>query len=98
MAHPPSPILQPGFPVARTITTICAIVIAESLLATILFPFIYPMVRRFEGVDEQYVGFWAGVISEGTLGASGDEGTNGMNSVQFLPISDPHGHSLGSCF
>lgn len=72
MAHPTSPILRPDFPVASTITIICAIVIAESLLATILFPFIYHMVRGFEGVEEQFVGFWAGVISTDAPGTSGD--------------------------
>ena len=97
MTHALSPILQSDFPVARTITVICAIVVAESLLATILFSFIYPMVREFEGVEEQYIGFWAGVISTNNPGISDDGYANGMNSVYFLPVSDLYSHSLGGC-
>lgn len=50
--------------VGRTLTIICAIVVAESLLATILFPFVYFMVRDFRVVEEQEIGYWAGLISK----------------------------------
>ena len=50
-------------PVSRTLTIIGAVVTAEPLSATILLPFVYFMVRDFNTVEEQYVGFWAGLIS-----------------------------------
>lgn len=52
-----------GIPIRRTFTIIATIVIAEPLAATILFPFVYFMIRDFGTVQERYVGFWAGVIS-----------------------------------
>ena len=57
--HPQRP--APG--VSRTLGIIGAIVIAEPLAATILFPFVYFMIRDFKIVEEQDVGFWAGLIS-----------------------------------
>ena len=53
--------------VKRTFTIIGAIVIAEPFAATILFPFIYLMIRDFGTVHERYVGFWAGLISNGSI-------------------------------
>ncbi|KAL9005171.1 MAG: hypothetical protein Q9188_002045 [Gyalolechia gomerana] len=52
-----------GIPIRRTFTIIAAIVVAEPLAATILFPFVYFMIRDFGTVQERYVGFWAGVIT-----------------------------------
>lgn len=76
---------------------ICAIVVADSLLATVLFPFIYSMVHGFEGVKEQHVGFWAGVISMHARGVSGDERANIKKSIRFLLLANLDSHSLGSC-
>lgn len=50
-------------PVSRTLSVIGAVVIAEPLSATILLPFVYFMIRDFNTVKEQSVGFWAGLIS-----------------------------------
>lgn len=51
----------------RSACMICVIVVSESLLATVLFPFVYQMVREFDGVKERYIGLWAGVISNVVL-------------------------------
>ena len=60
-----SPLLERNaqFPVRKTLALIGAIVVAESLLATVLFPFIYFMVCDFQIVHERYIGYWAGLIS-----------------------------------
>ncbi|KAL8951308.1 MAG: hypothetical protein Q9222_002707 [Ikaeria aurantiellina] len=42
---------------------VCTIVISESFLATVLFPFIYQMVGSFHGVSKSRIGLWAGLIS-----------------------------------
>ena len=54
---------RPAPAVSRTLGVIGAVVIAEPLSATILFPFVYFMIRDFKTVEEQDVGFWAGLIS-----------------------------------
>lgn len=54
---------RPAPAVSRTLGIIGAVVIAEPLSATILFPFVYFMIRDFRTVEEQDVGFWAGLIS-----------------------------------
>ena len=54
-------------PISRSLAIIGAIVVAEPLAATLLFPFVYYMVRDFDSVEEQYVGFWAGLISNSKL-------------------------------
>ena len=56
--------LRPQAPISRTLAIIGAIVVAEPLSATLLFPFVYFMVRDFRTVDEQQIGFWAGLISK----------------------------------
>ena len=56
-----------ALPVKRTFVLIGAIVIAEPLAATILFPFIYMMISDFGTVQERYVGFWAGLISNESI-------------------------------
>ena len=63
MADAASSMLRPDLSTTKTLIITCAIAVAESLLATIVFPFIFSMVHGFEEVEEQYVGFWAGVIS-----------------------------------
>lgn len=47
----------------RSAFIICIIVISESLLATVLFPFVYQMVKDLDGVEERDIGYWAGLIS-----------------------------------
>ena len=54
------------FPVRRTLILTSLIVIAEPLSATILLPFVFFMVRSFARVDDQYVGFWCGIVSRFT--------------------------------
>jgi len=46
---------------------ICIVVVSESLLATVLFPFIYQMVKGFGGIEDRYIGFWTGIISKNIL-------------------------------
>jgi len=48
----------------RSAVVICTVVICESLLATVIFPFIYLMVKDFPQIEEHFVGFWTGVISK----------------------------------
>lgn len=59
----PKHLQRPAPAVSRTLGVIGAVVIAEPLFATILFPFVYSMIRDFKTVEEQDVGFWAGLIS-----------------------------------
>ena len=49
--------------VFRRLGVIGVVVMAEPLSATLLFPFVYFMVRGFN-IEDQYIGFWAGIISE----------------------------------
>jgi hypothetical protein len=67
MAADPEQLVAGALPVKRTFVLIGAIVIAEPLAATILFPFIYMMISDFGTVQERYVGFWAGLISNESI-------------------------------
>lgn len=49
--------------VARTLFLIGCIVLAEPLASTLLFPFVYFMVRDFSVEDERLIGYRAGLIS-----------------------------------
>ena len=53
---------KPTIPVSRTLGIIGAVVVTEPISATLLFTFVYFMVRSFD-VEERRVGFWAGLIS-----------------------------------
>jgi hypothetical protein len=48
--------------VFRRLAVIGVVVMAEPLSATLLFPYVYFMVRGFN-VEDQYIGLWAGIIS-----------------------------------
>ena len=54
---------RPQALVSRNLAIIGAIVVAEPLSATLLFPFVYLMVRDFRTVNEKQIGFWAGLTN-----------------------------------
>jgi len=78
----------------RSSCIICVITVSETLLATVIFPFVYEMVGEFIGKGNIYIGFWAGLISCTHIVLENDSQLT-VRSLNILHFSDNHLISLG---